>query len=47
MSDLPIAVGSPAPDFRLPTQSGDELSPADLRGRWVVLYFYPKDMTSG
>ena len=36
-----------APDFTLPTDQGTELSLADLRGRNVVLYFYPKDDTSG
>jgi len=40
-------VGEPAPDFRLPSGSGEELSLAELRGRAVVLYFYPKDDTSG
>lgn len=37
-----------APDFTLPTNAGDgEVSLADYRGKWVVLYFYPKDFTSG
>ncbi len=39
--------GEPAPDFKLQTGDGDELSLADLRGRRVVLYFYPKDDTPG
>lgn len=39
--------GQAAPDFRLESDSGKELSLKDLRGRTVVLYFYPKDMTSG
>lgn len=46
MSTLP-EVGSPAPDFCLPDQDGQEVCLHDLRGRWVVLYFYPKDNTSG
>ena len=39
--------GSPAPDFDLPTDGGGRISLADLRGRKVVLYFYPKDNTAG
>ena len=41
------AVGSTAPDFTLPSQDGTEVSLADFRGKWVVLYFYPKDGTPG
>jgi len=41
------APGSPAPDFTLNAQDGKPLSLHDLRGKWVVLYFYPKDFTSG
>lgn len=41
------ASGTPAPDFTLNSQDGKPLSLHDLRGRWVVLYFYPKDFTSG
>src|SRR5882762_10054423 len=36
-----------APDFTLNSQDGKPLSLHDLRGKWVVLYFYPKDFTSG
>jgi len=43
----PPAPGSPAPPFRLPDQSGKLVSLADQRGKWVVLYFYPKDNTPG
>jgi len=39
--------GTPAPDFTLDSQDGKPLSLRDLRGKWVVLYFYPKDFTSG
>ena len=41
------AVGQPAPDFSLTTGDGSQLSLKDYRGKWVVLYFYPKDFTSG
>jgi thioredoxin-dependent peroxiredoxin len=41
------AVGAPAPEFTLSTQEGKPLSLKDLRGKWVVLYFYPKDFTGG
>ncbi|MGB9788264.1 MAG: thioredoxin-dependent thiol peroxidase [Dictyoglomus turgidum] len=36
-----------APDFTLPDQNGKEVSLSDYKGKWVVLYFYPKDMTPG
>jgi peroxiredoxin Q/BCP len=41
------APGSMAPDFTLPSQEGGLVSLADYRGKWVVLYFYPKDQTPG
>jgi peroxiredoxin Q/BCP len=41
------AVGTVAPAFTLPSQDGTPVSLADFRGHWVVLYFYPKDFTSG
>src|SRR5579871_1115742 len=44
--DVPT-VGSPAPDFTLSSQEGKKVSLHDYRGQWVVLYFYPKDMTPG
>ncbi|NDJ24563.1 redoxin domain-containing protein [Nostoc sp. B(2019)] len=41
-------INQPAPEFTLPTNTGDgKISLSDLRGQWVVLYFYPKDFTSG
>jgi peroxiredoxin Q/BCP len=40
-------VGQAAPDFTLPSQDGSQISLDSFRGKWVVLYFYPKDMTSG
>lgn len=42
-----LKIGTKAPDFSLPDQNGDIKSLADYRGQKVVLYFYPKDMTSG
>jgi peroxiredoxin Q/BCP len=43
----PPAVGSVAPEFTLTTNEGNQASLKDFRGKWVVLYFYPKDFTSG
>jgi len=40
-------VGSDAPDFTLPSQEGSSVSLKDYRGKWIVLYFYPKDQTPG
>jgi peroxiredoxin Q/BCP len=42
-----ITPGTPAPDFTLDTDAGTPLRLSELRGRNVVLYFYPKDDTSG
>ena len=39
--------GTQAPDFTLPDQNGSLRSLSDFRGQKVILYFYPKDMTSG
>src|SRR5271156_1043984 len=39
--------GQTAPDFTLPSQDGSKISLHDFRGKWVVLYFYPRDGTSG
>lgn len=43
----PPAAGAAAPEFTLASQDGRPVSLKDLRGRWVVLYFYPKDFTRG
>ena len=45
-SDAP-AVGSAAPNFTLPSQEDKPVSLTDYKGKWVVLYFYPKDQTTG
>jgi peroxiredoxin Q/BCP len=45
--DKAPAVGTAAPDFTLHSQEGKAVSLHDFKGKWVVLYFYPKDMTSG
>ena len=42
-----LEVGTKAPDFTLPDQNGENRSLSDYTGRKVILYFYPKDMTSG
>ena len=42
-----LPIGSTAPVFSLPDQNGDIRSLTDFRGQKVILYFYPKDMTSG
>lgn len=44
---MPIAAGDAVPDFTLATDGGGSLSAADLRGHTTVLYFYPRDDTSG
>ncbi len=41
------SVGSDAPQFTLPSQDGSPVSLNDFHGKWVVLYFYPKDQTPG
>ncbi len=42
-----LEIGTKAPDFTLPDQNGDKHSLADYKGKKVILYFYPKDNTSG
>jgi len=46
VNELP-AVGAAAPSFNLVNNEGKQVSLADYKGKWVVLYFYPKDFTSG
>jgi len=41
------AAGTAAPDFSLSTSDGSQVTLKDYKGKWVVLYFYPKDFTSG
>ena len=42
-----IEIGEKAPDFCLPNQDDVEICLRDLKGKWIVLYFYPKDNTPG
>ena len=44
---MSLKVGDPAPDFALPDQNGKVHRLSDYRGRYVVVYFYPKDFTPG
>ncbi|HTG85773.1 MAG TPA: peroxiredoxin [Pyrinomonadaceae bacterium] len=46
LSEMP-AVGSAAPAFTLTNNEGKQISLSDFKGKWVVLYFYPKDFTQG
>jgi peroxiredoxin Q/BCP len=46
INEIP-AVGAAAPTFKLTNNEGKEVSLSDYKGKWVVLYFYPKDFTSG
>ncbi|HEV8431226.1 MAG TPA: peroxiredoxin [Pyrinomonadaceae bacterium] len=46
VSELP-AVGAAAPTFNLTTNEGKQVGLGDFKGKWVVLYFYPKDFTQG
>ena len=43
----PLTIGDMAPDFTLSSDDAGDITLSDLRGRKVVLYFYPKDNTSG
>jgi peroxiredoxin Q/BCP len=45
-ADTPTA-GTSAPGFNLPNQEGTQISLEQFKGKWVVLYFYPKDFTGG
>ena len=42
-----ITLNSPAPDFQLPDQDGKMHSLTDYKGKWLILYFYPRDNTPG
>jgi len=42
-----VETGKQAPAFRLPDQDGEQVALAELKGQWVVLYFYPRDDTPG
>ena len=42
-----LSAGAAAPNFTLPSQENTPVSLTDYKGKWVVLYFYPKDQTSG
>ncbi|KST61006.1 alkyl hydroperoxide reductase [Methylobacterium sp. GXS13] len=44
---MPLSEGDPAPDFDLPASGGGRIALSALRGHKIVLYFYPKDDTSG
>ncbi len=46
-ADAPLAPGTSAPGFSLPSQTDAMVSLKDYKGKYVVLYFYPKDMTTG
>ena len=46
VNELP-AVGAAAPGFNLTSNEGKQVSLGDYKGKWVVLYFYPKDFTQG
>ena len=46
VNELP-AVGTAAPSFSLTSNEGKQVTLNDFKGKWVVLYFYPKDFTSG
>ena len=42
-----VSIGDPAPDFTLPDEAGNTVHLADLRGSWVVLWWFPKASTAG
>ena len=42
-----LEIGTTAPEFTLPNQNGEQKSLSDFKGKWVVLYFYPKALTPG
>lgn len=44
---MALDVGAPAPDFTLPAHTGEDVSMSGLRGKKVVIFFYPRDFTPG
>ena len=44
---MSVEIGKQAPNIKLPNQEGKMVSLADFKGKNIVLYFYPKDMTPG
>lgn len=42
---MTVKIGEKAPDFKLPANNGEIVSLSDFKGKNIVLYFYPKDMT--
>jgi peroxiredoxin Q/BCP len=42
-----VEVGDPAPEFCLPSSNQSKVCLSSYKGKWIVLYFYPKDNTSG
>jgi len=47
MTKKSISVGEKAPDFKLPNQDGEIISLSHFKGKWLILYFYPRDNTPG
>lgn len=47
MKEHQLQIGQIVPDFRLPSNGGQEVSLSEFRGHKVIIYFYPKDMTAG
>lgn len=45
--EMTVEIGKQAPEFTLPNQQGEQVTLSDFKGKHVVLYFYPKDMTPG
>ncbi len=46
MKNMP-AIGEKAPEFKLENQAGETFELADFKGKWLALFFYPKDDTPG
>lgn len=47
LSEGSIQIGDIAPDFQVQATSGENVKISDFKGKWVVLFFYPKAFTSG